>query len=542
MVSALLEKRYSSAAEKTPSRSEPGRATTTRSILHEYWCGLHLGPAGNCSPGLQTRGFLRARARDNRTGSEYFSNRRFALFFSFAFCALVLSLAGCVVGPNYKRPIVNAPNTYRGLTDAEAANTTSTSLGDQKWWEVFQDQQLQQLIRTALQQNYDVRIAAARVLEAQAQLGITRANQFPTVNANGSGNSLRNPANGPIPSYEFNYGRITASAAWQLDFWGLYRRATEATRAELLANEWARQEVNATLVANVASAYFQLRELDLELDITKRAVASRTESLQLTQTLEEHGINSILDVRQAEQLVYTATSQIADQERRIEQQENLLSILLGNNPAAIPRGTELTAQIHPPEVPAGLPSSLLERRPDIRQAEQRMAAANAQIGVARAAYFPQISLTATPGFQSSALASLFNGSSGLWTFSGSIAQPIFTAGKLRSGVRLAEAQQQETLLTYQQTIQGAFRGVSDALVGYRKDQEFRAQQELLATSAQDAAQLSGQRYKSGTTSYLEVLTNETNYFTAELGLAQARLNELLSLVQIYQALGGGWQQ
>jgi multidrug efflux system outer membrane protein len=295
-------------------------------------------------------------------------------------------------------------------------------------------------------------------------------------------------------------------------------------------------------VANVASAYFQLRELDLELDISKSALASRNESLQLTQTLEEHGINSILDVRQAEQLVYTAAAEIADQERRIEQEENLLSILMGNNPAAVPRGTELTGQVHAPEIPAGLPSSLLERRPDIRQAEQQMIAANAQIGVARAAYFPQITLTAAPGFQSSALASLFNGSSGLWTFSGSITQPIFTAGKLRSGVRLAEAQQQEALLVYQQTIQGAFRGVSDALVGYRKDQEFRAQQELLAHSAQDAAQLSGQRYSSGTTSYLEVLTNETNYFTAELGLAQARLNELLALVQIYQALGGGWQQ
>jgi multidrug efflux system outer membrane protein len=292
----------------------------------------------------------------------------------------------------------------------------------------------------------------------------------------------------------------------------------------------------------VASAYFQLRELDLELDITKRAVASRSESLQLTQTLEEHGINSILDVRQAEQLVYTATGQIADQERRIEQQENLLSILLGNNPAAVPRGTELTAQIHPPEVPPGLPSSLLERRPDIRRSEQLMISANAQIGVAKAAYFPQISLTAAPGFQSAELSSLFSGPAGVWTFSGAITQPIFTAGKLRNGVRLAEAQQQEALLTYQQTIQGAFRDVSDALVAYRKDQEFRAQQELLAHSAQDAAQLSGRRYSSGTTSYLEVLTNETNYFSAELGLAQARLNELLSLVQIYQALGGGWQQ
>ena len=471
-----------------------------------------------------------------------FGQRRFTIFLPLVFCAIVLFISGCMVGPNYKRPMVNAPATYRGLTDAEAAKTEPASLGDQKWWEVFQDQELQQLVRTALQQNYDVRIAAARVLEAQAQLGITRANQFPTVSANGTGSSLRNPATGPIPSYEYTYGHVGLNAAWQLDFWGMYRRATEAARAQLLASEWARQEVVATLVANVASAYFQLRELDLELDITKRAVASRKESLQLTQTLEEHGINSILDVRQAEQLVYTASAQIADQERRIEQQENLLSILMGNNPAAIPRGAVLTAQIHPPEIPAGLPSSLLERRPDIRQSEQQMIAANAQIGVARAAYFPQISLTAAPGFQSNALTNLFSGPSGLWTFSGSITQPIFTAGKIRSGVRLAEAQQQETLLVYQQTIQGAFRGVSDALVAYRKDQEFRAQQELLAHSAQDAAQLSGQRYKSGTTSYLEVLTNETNYFTAELGLAQARLNELLSLVQIYQALGGGWQQ
>jgi outer membrane protein, multidrug efflux system len=468
--------------------------------------------------------------------------KHFAIFLALFFCAVVLSLAGCAVGPNYKKPMINIPSAYRGLTNEEAAKAAPASLGDQKWWEVFQDQQLQQLIRTALQQNYDARIAATRVLEAQAQVGITRADQFPSVTATGSGTNQRNPAQGPIPSFELTSGRVTASAVWQLDFWGRYRRATEAARADLLASEWARQEVNATLVANVAAAYFQLRELDLELDITKSALASRKESLQLTQTLEEHGINSILDVRQAEQLVYTAAAEIADQERRIEQQENLLSILLGNNPADVPRGIELTGQPHAPEIPAGLPSSLLERRPDIRQAEQRMVAANAQIGVARAAYFPQISLTATPGFQSSALASLFNGSSGLWTFSGSITQPVFTAGKIRSGVRLAEAQQQETLLVYQQTIQGAFRGVSDALVAYRRDQEFRAQQELLARSAQDAAQLSGQRYKSGTTSYLEVLTNETNYFSAELGLAQARLNELLALVQIYQALGGGWQQ
>ncbi len=241
--------------------------------------------------------------------------------------------------------------------------------------------------------------------------------------------------------------------------------------------------------------------------------------------------------------MYTAAAEIADLKRRIAQQEDLLSILLGNNPGPIePRGMELTEQPHAPEVPAGLPSALLERRPDIRQAEQLLVAANARIGVARAAYFPDISLTAQGGFQSNALGSLFSGGAGLWTFAGTITQPIFEGGEIRSNVRLTEAQQQEAVLTYQQTIQGAFRDVSDALIAYQQTQEFRAQQELLANAAQDAAQLSGKRYQAGTTNYLEVLTNETNYLSTQLGLAQARLNELLALVQIYKALGGGWQQ
>jgi len=475
-------------------------------------------------------------------------SRRFVFLHSWRFffstlCALGIFLAGCTVGPNYKRPNTDAPTAYRGLTAEEAASASTPSLGEQKWWEVFQDEQLQKLIRTALQQNYDARIAAARVLAAQAQLGITRANQFPIVNAVGSGTNLHNPATGPIPSYGLTIGRVLASAAWDADFWGKYRRATEAARANLLATDWARQEVNATLVANVAAAYFQLRELDLELDISEKALASRKESLDLTKTLEEHGINSILDVRQAEQLVYTAAADIADLNRRIGQQEDFLSILLGNNPGPIaPRGKELIDQPHPAAIPAGLPSALLERRPDIRQSEELLVAANAQIGAARAAYFPDISLTAQAGFQSSSLTNLFSGSAGLWTFAGTVTQPIFNAGQLRSNVRLAEAQQQEAVLTYQQTIQGAFRDVSDALIAYQQDQEFLAQQELLAHAAEDAAQLSGQRYQAGTTNYLEVLTNETNYLSAELGLAQARLNELLALVQIYKALGGGWQQ
>jgi outer membrane protein, multidrug efflux system len=498
---------------------------------------------GRVSRDLDSRssGFRSAGA--TKSGTATWRTPRWNFAPAISLCVVGLFLTGCAVGPKYNRPPVDVPGAYRGVTEAEAAKPGGASLGEEKWGEVFQDPQLQELIRTALKQNYDVRIAATHVLEAQAQVGITRADQYPNVSGVGTGTNLRSAAQGPIPAFEFTYGRIVASAAWDLDFWGKYRSATEAARAELLASDWARQEVNATLVASVAAAYFQLRELDLELEISKRALASRKESLDLTKTLEEHGISTILDVRQAEELVYTAAAGITDLERQIGQQENLLSVLLGNNPGPItPRGKELVDQQHPPSVPAGLPSALLERRPDIRESEQLLVAANARIGVARAAYFPDINLTAGPGFQSTALQSLFNGSSGLWTFAGTVTQPIFNAGKIKSGVRLAEAQQQEAVLTYQQTILGAFRDVSDGLIAYQKNAEFRAQQELLANSAQDAAQLSEQRYKAGTTNYLEVLTNETIYLSADLGLAQARLNELLALVQVYKALGGGWEQ
>jgi multidrug efflux system outer membrane protein len=345
-----------------------------------------------------------------------------------------------------------------------------------------------------------------------------------------------------LQASETSTGQVNLSAAWELDFWGKYRRATEAARANLVASNWARREVLSTLVANVASAYFQLRALDLELEISKRTLNSRQESLRLTRILADGGSTTLLDVRQAEQLVFTASAEIPVLEQQIEQQENFLSILLGQNPEDMPRGQTLTEQRQPPEVPPGLPSSLLERRPDIRQAEAQLVAANAEIGVARAAYFPQISLSGAGGFQSSALTSLFTGPAGVWSFGASLAQPIFTGGRLRSEVRLAEARQQTAVLFYQQSIQGAFRSVSDALVAYHKTREFRVQQELLFRSAEDAARLSHMRYTGGATGYLEVLTNETNAFSAELGLAQARLNELLALVQLYQALGGGWQQ
>ena len=461
--------------------------------------------------------------------------------------AIMLLTTGCTVGPRYKRPTVVVPGSYRGEAPEQGAQSQNTApllvpLGEEKWWDVFQDEQLRALIRTALKQNYDLRIAASRILEAQAQLGITRADQFPTLSAGGGIADVGTAQSTLFPAFETSTGQLNVSAVWALDFWGQFRRATEAARANLLATEWAREEVVSTLAANVASAYFQLRALDLQLEISKRTLDSRKESLRLTQVLANGGATSLLDVRQAEQLVFTASAEVPALEQQIEQQENFLSILLGQNPGDIPRGQTLTEQHRPPDVPPGLPSALLERRPDIRQAEERLIAANAEIGVARAAYFPQISLSGAGGFQSSALSNLFTGPAGAWNFGASLTQPIFTGGRLRSGVRLSEAREQTALLVYQQSIQGAFRSVSDGLVAYRKTREFRVQQELLFESAQDAAYLSHMRYTGGVTGYLEVLTNETNAFSAELTLAQARLNELLALVQLYQALGGGWQQ
>jgi outer membrane protein, multidrug efflux system len=456
-------------------------------------------------------------------------------------CA-ALVLSGCTMGPNYRRPAVAVPTTYRSAVPGSTPQTETASLGDQKWCDIFQDEQLRVLIRTALQQNYDVRIAASRILEAKAQLGIRRADQFPTLSAGAGIADVRSARSTFLPAFETSTGQVNLSAAWELDFWGKFRRATEAARANLLASVWARQEVVSTLVANVAAAYFQLRALDLQLEISRRTLDSRQESLRLTQILANGGATSLLDVRQAEQLVFTAGAEIPALEQQVEQQENFLSILLGQNPGDISRGQTLTEQQQPPEVPSGLPSALLERRPDIREAEEQLVAANAEIGVARAAYFPDISLSGSGGFQSSALTNLLSGPAGAWSFGASLAQPIFTGGRLGSGVRLAEAQRRTATLFYQQSIQGAFRSVSDALVAYRKTRELRAQQDLLFQSAEDAARFSHMRYTGGATGYLEVLTNETNAFSAELGLAQARLNELLALVQLYEALGGGWQQ
>jgi multidrug efflux system outer membrane protein len=455
--------------------------------------------------------------------------------------AVLVLEASCVMGPKYKRPTANVPQEYRAPAPQQAA--AASSLGNEKWWQVYQDPVLTELIHTAVAQNYDVRIAAARVLEAQAQVGITRANQLPSANVGADVFSQQNAKVSKLfPAYEVNGGELNLSVIWNLDFWGKYRRQTEAARAQLLATEWGQRAVLSSLVANVATAYFQLRALDSELEISQRTLASRQQSLKLTQVLETHGSGSGLDVSQAEQLVYTASETIPDLERQIQQQENVLSVLLGENPQSVPRGRALTEQPVPETVPAGLPSELLERRPDIRQAEQIMVAANAQIGVAKASFFPSLSLTGLGGLESDSLHHFISQPSETWSGAFSVSQPVFQGGALRSQLRLARANWQDAVFSYQQAVQNALEQVSNSLVASQKNREFREQQELLTKAAQQTEQFSEVLYKNGGASYLQVLTSETNYFSAELNLVQAQLNERLALVQLYQALGGGWQQ
>jgi multidrug efflux system outer membrane protein len=454
---------------------------------------------------------------------------------------LATMVAGCTVGPNYKRPVVTTPEAFRGQPPATApggaaAPASTASFGDERWAGVFQDAPLRDLIKTALTENYDLRIAATRILQAQAVYGITRSDQFPTIDGNVQAQAQHG---GTVGDKTVGGGALGGSAAWELDFWGKFRRATEGARAQILATEWGRRAIVTSLIGEIATSYYELRALDLQLDISKRTLDSRRESLRLTQVREQGGVTSLVDVRQAEQLVHTASGEIVDLQRRIEQQENFINLLLGHNPGPVARGLALTEQPHAPDLPAGLPSALLDRRPDVQQAEQLIVAANAQIGVAKAAYFPQITLTGSGGVASAALASLFT--SGAWSVAGAAVQPIFNAGRTRSQVALADARTQEAVLTYQQTIQQAFREVSDALVGYSRSREFRSTQELLVASAQDARRLADLRYEGGTTSYLEVLDSESRLFAAELGLVQAQLSEISAFVDIYRALGGGWQ-
>jgi multidrug efflux system outer membrane protein len=458
-------------------------------------------------------------------------------------------LLGCrPVGPNYVRPLIKAPDNFRGAGDGTPAADPNYSLADLKWFEVFKDTRLQELIKTALVENYDLRDAVVRVDAARANLGITRADEFPSVGATTDITSLRISRNGSFPfpqgfEQKRTFGSITLDLlSFEADIWGRLRRATEAARADLLASEENRKAVVTTLVSDVASAYFNLLEQDAELEIAKRTLATREESLKLIRNRKEHGLATLLDVRQGEQLVQSAEQVIPSIEQVVEQTENQINLLLGRSPGPITRGDSLTDQEQPPSVPTGLPSELLERRPDIRTAEQTLVAANATIGVAKAAYFPRIGLTGFLGSQSSQLSNLFTGATGVWQFVPQVTQPIFTAGRIRSNVELATAQQQLALIQYQRVIQTAFREVSDTLVQYQKVRDIRMTKELLLGTLQDRSRLSYIRYRGGVDTLLNALDADRDLFDAELGLAQTRRNELLTLVQLYRALGGGWQQ
>jgi len=456
-------------------------------------------------------------------------------------------LTGCAVGPDYHRPTVQTPSTFRAPTPQ--LTPEAASLADLKWWEVFKDEKLQVLIRTSLVENYDLRDAVARVEAARANLGITRSEQFPNAEVGGSLTTTRLSRNGQlplpvsfVPSQNRTFGQATLNLlSFEVDIWGRLRRATEAARANLLGAEENRKAVVTTLVSDVATSYFSLRELDYELQISKETLGTRQESLRLIQTRQGGGVATLLDLRQGEQLVDTAAETIPQLQQRIEQTENQISLLLGQNPGEVVRGRSLTEQELPPEVPAGLPSALLERRPDIRAAEQNLVAANAEIGVAKAAYFPQISLSGFLGGQSTQLSGLFSAPSRVWTLTPQVAQPIFTAGRLKSNVKFTEAQRQSALIQYQRALQTGFTDVSNALIAHQRVRESRVQQVLLVTALADRKRLAYVRYRGGVDTLLNALDADRDLFQAQLALSQIRLNEVLSVVQLYKALGGGWQ-
>jgi multidrug efflux system outer membrane protein len=455
-------------------------------------------------------------------------------------------LTGCAVGPNYVRPQVPAAPAYRGPDDTAVSSANQNSLGDRDWAKVFNEPELQDLIRTALANNYDVRIAAQHVLEAQSQLRITRSQEFPTLSVGGTGvgADLGSGALGSVtsgyPSGALAFGSFNLSAAWTPDFWGLYRRQTEAQRAQLLAQVWAQRAVRMTLIQQVATAYFQLRSYDEQLEIARETLKDRQESVALTHTLVYGGSNPLSDLRQAEENEYTASAQIPQLEEQIQQQENALRLLLGQNPGPVAHTDPNALAPVPQNLPVGLPSRLLERRPDILEAEEQLVAANANIGVARAQFFPQLSISASGGVGGNDFSQIFSPDSRLIYGIGSLTQPLFEGGKLRGQLHLSEATKQEMVLNYQKTISTAFRDVSNALIAVNKQKATREQQEKLVAAAADAARLARIRYRGGSTSYLEVLTTDSTLFSDQLNLVSTEEGESQSLVQLYAALGGGW--
>jgi len=447
-------------------------------------------------------------------------------------------------GQKYKQPKVQTPGTFRGDPAPQADPQTLANL---KWFEVFKDEKLQDLINDALAHNYDLREAVTRIDAARANLGITRSDQFPTIGASADVINQRQSrsSNVDLPEpikRDRSFGSVLLNLlTYEIDLWGRLRKATAAARADLLATEEARYAVITTLVSDVATAYFNLREFDFELEISRRTLASREESLRIIRLRQQRGVSTMLDVRQAEELVYNATEIIPALEQSIQQTENFLSFLTGKNPSAIARGLSLTEQPMPPSVPAGLPSDLIVRRPDIRAAESSLTAANARIDVARAAFFPRISISAFLGYDSGQITSLFSPSRSVWSVLPEITQPIFTGGRLKSNVRFSQAQREFLLVDYQRTIQGAFREVSDALIAYQKVRDVRAQRTLLVETLRDRVRLSYLRYTGGVATLLDALDADRELFDAERSLALTRRDELLSVVQLYKALGGGWQ-
>lgn len=456
-------------------------------------------------------------------------------------------LSGCAVGPDYRRPDVRPPGGFR--TPQPMPPQEAASIADLKWFDVFKDPQLQELVRTALRQNYDLLAAAARIEEARASLGITRSNQYPNFGAGGSVeiNRLSRDGATPIrpqllPSQNRNFGTAALELlSFEIDIWGRLRRQTEASRANLLGAEETRKAVLTTLVGDVATAYFTLRELDYTLEISLRTLQTREQSLELTRSRQTGGVATLLDLRQAEQLVQTAAETIPDIRQQIEQTENRMNLLLAQNPAGVARGRSLTDQDLSPDVPAGLPSALLERRPDIRAAEQDLVAANAEIGVARAAYFPQLSLSGLLGGASTQLTSLFSADHSTWNLAPQVSRPLFTAGRIKSGVTLTEARREQALIRYEKTIQTAFAEVSDALISHQRVRERREKQTVLVATLEDRVRLAYARYRGGVDTQLNALDADRDLFQAQLDLARTRLDELLSIVQLYKALGGGWQ-
>ena len=470
-----------------------------------------------------------------RQSSEHLWRARHFVFLSLY---LMLLSAACAVGPNYKRPRYPVPAQHRSqnaLPTTPPATGPST-LADVKWFDLFRDERLQELIRTALKNNYDIGIAAQRVLAAEALITVERAPLFPNVEVPITVDRQEGPHRGL--SSTLAGGRVF----WELDIWGRIRRSTEAARAEYLSQEAVQQGVIQTLVTRMASAYFHLLELDQELAVSKQSLASRQESARLVEARLTGGLSNQMELDQAQSLVVGAAAIITEVERQQEQTENYVNTLAGRNPGPVDRTRTLADQKLAPEVPAGLPSELLDRRPDIRMAEQQLVAANARVGVAKSLFFPSVSLTAAGGYQNFQISNLFKSTGGVYGFGASVVTPVFNAGGLWANYKGSKAQREAAVFTYFKTVQDSFRDVADSLIGYQKAREYLAQQENYVKISRDQLRLSDMRYVGGVTSFLEVLDSQRQALEAELAYAQAYLAQLDSVIRLYKSLGGGWTQ